>query len=131
MRIATTLDDETEKLASEVVSAAFQVHVALGPGLLESVYGACLALEFDQRSVSYRRQVDVPIAYRGQRVDAKLRLDFLIAGRIVIELKSVESILDVHRAQLLTYLKLTGCRLGFLINFNVAMIKTGITRIVL
>jgi len=87
-------------------------------------------LELDQRGVSYRRQVDVPIAYRGQRVDANLRLDFLIAGQIVIELKAVESILDVHRAQLLTYLKLTGCRLGFLINFNVATIKTGIIRLV-
>jgi len=88
-------------------------------------------LELDQRGVQYRKQVDVPVLYRGTPIDAKLRLDFLVAERIVVELKTVESVLDVHRAQLLTYLKLTGCRLGFLINFNVATIKTGISRIVL
>ena len=131
MRIASPLDDETERTAKVVVDSAFQVHAALGPGLLESVYGACLALELDQRGVRYRKQVDVPVLYRGTPIDAKLRLDFLVAERIVVELKTVESVLDVHRAQLLTYLKLTGCRLGFLINFNVATIKTGISRIVL
>jgi len=133
MRTASPLDDETERTAKEVVDSAFRVHAALGPGLLESVYGACLAFEFEQRGISYGKQVDVPVVYRGTPIDAKLRLDFVVAERIVVEIKAVESVLDVHRAQLLTYLKLTGCRLGFgfLINFNVATIKTGISRIVL
>lgn len=114
-----------------MVDAAYRVHSALGPGLLESVYEVCLAHEIRQRGLSVDRQVSLPVKYDGIEVDAGLRLDLLVESSIVVEVKAVEELLPVHSAQVLTYLKLTGCRLGFLVNFNVPLIKNGIKRIAL
>ena len=125
------LPPDTERIASQVVDAAFKVHSALGPGLLESVYETCLLQELRSRSLKAQRQVVLPIIYEGLRIDSGLRLDLMIGGRVVVELKAVERILPVFDAQLLTYLKLSGHRLGLLINFNVARIKDGIRRIIL
>lgn len=125
------IPEAAERAASLVVDAAFAVHSTLGPGLLESVYEACLEHELRRREVSVERQLALPVVYRDLRVEAGLRLDMLVAGCVVVELKVVEVVLPVHRAQLLTYLKLSGHRLGFLLNFNVARIKDGIQRVVL
>lgn len=122
---------QTEGVATAVVDAAFSVHSNLGPGLLESVYETCLVYELKKRSLKAVRQVPVPVLYDGCQLDAGLRLDVLVEDRVVVELKAVESVLPVHAAQLLTYLKLSGHRLGLLINFNVPLIKDGIKRIVL
>jgi GxxExxY protein len=122
---------ETDRVAHQVVDAAFAVHVALGPGLLESIYEACLVHELHQRGYKAERQLLLPVVYRNLRLDAGLRLDLVVERRVVVELKAVESILPVHKAQLLTYLKLSGYRLGLLINFNSVLIKDGTHRVVL
>ena len=121
---------ETEKLASELVDAAFKVHRALGPGLLETVYETCFCQELTLRTIYFQRQVTVPIIYEGVTLDTGLRLDVVVADRIVVELKAVDKLIPLFDAQVLTYLKLTGLELGLLINFNVALIKHGIKRIV-
>ncbi len=125
------IPEATEAVAAEVIDAALQVHRELGPGLLESVYEICLAEELSLRNVAVRRQVKVPIFYKGRDIDADLRLDLLVSNAVVVEVKSVENIIPVFEAQILTYLKLTGNRLGFLINFNVPLIKNGIRRMIL
>lgn len=122
---------EVNQAASVVVDAAFAVHNVLGPGLLESVYEVCLAHELAKRRVRFERQVTLPVEYDGIRLDAGLRLDLLVEGCLVVELKSVLDLMPIHEAQLLTYLKLTGHRLGLLINFNVPLIRDGIKRIAL
>lgn len=122
---------ETEEIARLVVDAAFAVHKNLGPGLLESVYEVCLCHELKKRGVSFRNQVSLPVFYDGERLDAGLRLDILAGESVIVELKAVEKHNPLFEAQLLTYLKLTGHRLGLLINFNVTLIKDGIKRIVL
>ena len=122
---------ELDRVASQIVDAAFAVHSRLGPGLLESVYEACLVHELAKRNIKVERQVAMPVFYDGIRLDAGLRLDLLVEGSVVVELKTVETILSVHRAQVLTYLKLAGLRLGLLINFNVPVIRQGIQRLVL
>jgi GxxExxY protein len=106
------------------------VHTGLGPGLLESVYEACLAHELEKRGMPARRQVVLPVVYDGVRIDAGLRLDMIVED-VVVEVKAVERLIAIHQAQLLTYLKLSGYRLGLLINFNVLRIKEGIRRIAL
>ena len=121
---------ETEAIATKVVEAAFKVHSTLGPGLLGSVYEACLCRELSKQGIPFQTQVSLPVIYDGLRLDAGLRLDMLVAETIIIELKAVEKMLPLFEAQLLTYLKLTGLRLGFLINFNVPVIKDGIRRLV-
>lgn len=126
-KIPKAVDD----VARIVVDAAFKVHTTLGPGLLENVYEVCLAHELSKRSLKLERQVSLPVVYDGEKLDAGLRLDLLIEDILVVELKAVEALLPVHTAQLLTYLKLTGHRLGLLINFNVPLIKDGIRRIAL
>ena len=125
------MDDDIEKIATNVVDAIFKVHSSLGPGLLESVYEVCLAHELHLRGIAFERQVSIPVNYEGLKLDAGLRLDLLIEKSIIIEIKAVESLLPVHKAQLLTYLKLSGHRLGFLTNFNVAVIKDGLKRVIL
>lgn len=120
---------ELDKIARAIVDAAFHVHSKLGPGLLESVYEVCLAHELGKRNINTERQVSLPVFYDGVRLDSGLRIDLLVENSLVVELKAVEQLLPVHKAQLLTYLKLTGHRLGLLINFNVAMIRDGITRV--
>jgi GxxExxY protein len=120
-----------EQISERVISAAIEVHRTLGPGLLESVYELALAEEFHARGIPFERQTIIPIRYRDLVLDMGLRLDFLVGGELVVELKSVERLIDVHRAQLLTYLRLSGCKVGLLINFNVPVLKDGLRRIVL
>jgi len=125
------LPEQTELTAKHVVDAAVKIHSALGPGLLESVYEKCLGIELAKRDVDYDRQVSVPIVYEGVAVEPGLRIDLIANKCVVVELKSSEKLLPVHEAQLLTYLKLSGMRLGLLLNFNVALMKQGIRRIIL
>ncbi len=120
-----------EQLTRNIVGAAIDVHRELGPGLLESVYEECLAFELSQRGLVFARQIAVPLSYKGQSLDSQLRLDLVVENAVVVELKSVEAVLPVHEAQLLTYLRLTGCQVGLLINFNVAVLRNGILRRVL
>ena len=124
------LSDETERLATGIVDCAFKVHSTLGPGLLESVYQACMVQELESRNISVEQQVAVPISYGGIRLESGLRLDLLVQGQIVLELKAVTKMFPVYDAQLLTYLKLASKELGFLINFNVPLIKDGIKRLI-
>lgn len=121
---------DTDGLAREVVDAALKVHKAMGPGLLESVYEACLAHELNSRSVPFETQVSLPIIYQDMTLNAGLRLDMVIAKQLIVELKSVETLLPIHESQMITYLKLSGLRLGLLINFNVRLLRDGIKRIV-
>jgi GxxExxY protein len=108
-----------------------KVHTALGPGLLESVYEVCLAYELTRRGLKVERQVSLPVVYDGVRLEAGLRLDLVVEGGLVVELKAVEAMQPLYLAQVLTYLKLSGHRLGLLINFNVPRLKDGIQRVVL
>ncbi|MGE9292013.1 MAG: GxxExxY protein [Puniceicoccales bacterium] len=107
------------------------MHSTLGPGLLESVYEACLIHELRKRDLRVEFQVAIPVIYEGIKLDAGLRLDLWVERQVIVELKAVENILPVHKAQMLTYLKLTGCQLGLIINFNTPLIKHGIQRVIL
>lgn len=118
------------QVSGTVVEAAFQVHEQLGPGLLESVYELCLAEELNSRGCSVERQVRLPIRYKDKLLDAQLRLDLMVNNCVIVEVKAVDSLLPLHEAQLLTYLKLTGVRLGLLLNFNVPLIRSGIRRLI-
>ncbi|HEX6622847.1 MAG TPA: GxxExxY protein [Pyrinomonadaceae bacterium] len=131
MKVFEPIPPETERAARVTVDAAVKVHKVLGPGLVESVYEACLAHELRCRGVTAETQVAFPVVYETIRLDTGLRLDLLVEKRLVVELKAVEKMNPLYEAQLLTYLKITGCRLGLLINFNVALIKDGIRRMVL
>jgi len=122
---------QVERAATQIVDAAFAVHTTLGPGLLESVYEACLTHELAKRGLKVERQVVLPVIYDGVRVDAGLRLDLVVEESVIVELKAVHDLLPIHQAQLLTYLKLSGRRLGLLINFNTVLIRDGIKRVVL
>lgn len=113
-----------------ILGAALEVHQALGPGLLESAYQKCLALELEARGVSFLREVAIPLSFRGVRVDASYRADFICNRRVIVEVKSVQKIDGIHRAQLLTYLKLTRLKVGLLINFNVQRLSSGTIRLV-
>jgi len=117
-----------EELGRVLVDSAIRVHRELGPGLLESTYEVCLAYELSERGLDVRRQVALPIRYRGRRMDAAYRIDLLLADRVVVEIKAVERWNKVYEAQLLNYLRLSGCRLGYLLNFNVRLMKEGIRR---
>ena len=119
------------ELTEKVLGAAIEVHKHLGPGLLESTYEACLCHELQARGLSSLRQVSLPLDYKGLHVEGAFRLDLVIEDKIIVELKSQEGILPVHEAQLMTYLKLTGKRVGLLLNFNVSIMKNGIVRRVL
>ncbi len=119
-----------EKVGKAVLDAAFKVHTALGPGLLESVYETCIAYELTQSGLSAPAQVALPVTYRDVKMDAGLRPDMTVEDCVIVEFKSVETMHPIFDAQLITYLKLTGIRLGFLINFNVVHLKDGIKRIV-
>ena len=121
---------DLEAIATEVVDSAIKVHRALGPGLLESAYQYCHAYELRQRGRKVSTEVGLPLIYEGQKLDAGYRLDMLVDAAIIIENKTVESILPLHEAQLLTYLKLSGCKIGFLLNWNVKLMKNGIRRLV-
>ncbi|MBW2590439.1 MAG: GxxExxY protein [Deltaproteobacteria bacterium] len=126
-----SLSKKEESIAKKVVDAAYTVHKILGPGLLEKVYEVCFCHELSKRKLKYQRQVDIPVVYDGIIFDEGLRLDVLVEDLIICELKAVENMNPVWEAQILSHLKLTGKRLGFLINFNVSLVKNGIKRIIL
>jgi len=121
---------DVERLATIGVDCACTVHRELGPGLLESVYEECLATEISARGLAFARQVAAPRSFRGRRLDLAFRADLILAGKIHFELKAVEVLLPVHKAQTITYLKLIGLPLGFLINFNVPYFREGIQRVI-
>lgn len=131
MGFGESTSDRIEEVAKEIVDAAFKVHQVLGPGLLESVYEVCLAHELASRGLKVLRQVRVPIVYQGIELDADLRIDLLVDDCVLVEVKALDSLSPIFKAQCLTYLKLTGNRLCLLINFNVILIKDGIKRVVL
>jgi GxxExxY protein len=131
----TTKNTETAKidfdpLSNRVLGCALEVHKTLGPGLLESAYERALIYELSSVGLMAERQTEVPVAYKEVKLDCGFRVDVLVEKQLILELKSVEKLLPVHEAQLLTYLKLTGCRVGLLINFNVPLLKNGIKRFV-
>ena len=131
MAFGETTSDEIERVAHEIVDAAFRIHSKLGPGLLESTYRVVMTYELRKRGLDVKVEVPLPVVYEEVRLDAGYRLDLLVNDCVVVELKSAEKVIPLHEAQLLTYLKLTGYRLGVLINFNTKLIKDGIKRIVL
>ena len=116
-------------IGEKVIGCALTVHRALGPGLLEGAYEACLAHELVKAGLEVGRQVVLPVVYDGVEVEAGYRLDLLVSGRVVVEIKTVEALAPIHRAQLLSYLKLGGFRLGYLLNFNVWMLRDGVLRL--
>ncbi|MGE3311598.1 MAG: GxxExxY protein [Limisphaerales bacterium] len=122
---------EFDGLSNRVIGCALEVHRALGPGLLESSYQQCLAREMALARIEFELQRPLPISYKGIHLDCGYRVDVLVEDTLILELKSVESLLPVHEAQLLTYLKLSGKRIGILINFNVDLLKHGLKRMVL
>jgi len=124
------MDKEIEKVASHVVDSAIKVHTALGPGLLESAYQRCLVHELRKRGLKTESELSLPIQYDGIQIDSGYRVDLRVQDKIIVENKAVDQILPIHQAQLLTYLKLSGCPLGFLVNWKVKRIKDGIQRMV-
>jgi GxxExxY protein len=118
-------------LTEKIIGAAIEVHKALGPGLLESTYQKCLAYELMATGIRYRTELDLPVMYKGTRIDCGYRIDFLVEDTVIVELKSVETLLPVHQAQLLTYMKLANKGIGLLINFNSKILSHGIKRFVL
>ncbi len=116
-------------ITGEIVDAALKVHRVLGPGLLESTYEACLMYELSKRGLAVRQQVPLPVVYEEVTLEVGYRIDLLVSDAVVVEIKSVDTIAPVHKAQLLSYLKLSGKKVGLLINFNVELIKDGITRL--
>ncbi len=118
------------ELTGAVIGAAIEVHKALGPGLLESAYEECLCRELQERKISFVRQKSLPVTYKGVKLDCGYRLDVVVEDAIVLEVKACSEIEEIHRAQLLTYLKLSGLNVGLLLNFNVPVLKDGIVRMV-
>ena len=121
---------DIDQLSNKIIGAAIEVHKTLGPGLLESAYEECMCHELDLRGLSYERQKPLPVFYKGTKLDCGYRLDIVVNEGIILELKSCESIEPIHKAQLLTYLKLSGLKLGLILNFKTPMMKDGIVRIV-
>lgn len=120
-----------QELTSSILHCAYKVHTALGPGLLESAYEECLQFELDKAGLIVAKQKPMPLVYEGKKLDLGYRIDLLVDDKVIIEIKSVEVLNPVHMAQLMTYLKLSNCRIGFLINFNVLSLKEGIQRVIL
>ena len=118
------------ELTERIIGAAIKVHTELGPGLLESTYGACLQYEMEAAALRFETQVKLPIAYKGFHLDAGYRLDFLVEKSVILELKAVEQVIPLRRAQLLSYLRLSGLQVGLLLNFNVVHLRQGIVRMV-
>lgn len=131
LRNILPIPDDVEKIGTEIVDSAYTVHKKLGPGLLEKIYEACLGHELNKRGLNVERQVEVPIQYDGITLDEGLVIDLLVERKIIIELKAVEKMNPLWKAQILSHLKLTKLRLGFLINFNTINIGKGINRVVL
>ena len=122
---------EFDDLSNRVIGCAIEVHRQLGPGLLESAYEQCLAYELNRRKISFQLQHPQPVQYKDIRLDCGYRIDILVEDRLIVELKSVDEIKGIHQAQLLTYMKLSGVKIGLLVNFNVSKLKEGIKRFVL
>ncbi len=120
---------DIEEMARIAVDSAFEVHAEHGPGLLESAYEACFARELELRGIKYQRQIPVPLNYKGKLIEVGFRADVIISGKLLIELKAVEQIIPVHKAQVITYLKILNLPLGLLINFNEVLIRDGIRRV--
>ena len=118
------------QLTHEIIGAAIDVHRTLGPGLLESAYEECLARELTLRAIPFERQKPIPLVYKDVKLDCGYRIDLLVDSRVVVELKAVEALAPVHDAVVLTYLRLSDCRIGLLINFNIAVLRDGIRRLV-
>jgi GxxExxY protein len=123
--------EDIEAVAKDVVDAAIKVHRALGPGLLESAYQQCHAYELRQRGRKVLTEVTLPLTYEGQKIDAGYRIDVWVDNLVIVENKTVETLLPIHEAQLMTYLKLSGCKIGFLLNWNVILMKYGVKRVVM
>jgi len=122
--------NDIEAIATDIVDCAIKVHKALGPGLLESAYQYCQAYELRKRGRTVQSEVKLPVIYDDQKIDIGYRIDTIVDQLVIIENKAVESLLPIHQAQLLTYLKLSGCKIGFLLNWNVKLMKNGIRRVV-
>jgi GxxExxY protein len=119
------------KLTEKVIGCAIEVHKSLGPGLLEAAYEKCLSKELTLEGIKFKTQAPLPVKYKGVRLECGYRVDFLVEKTLIIELKSIEKVLDVHKAQILTYMKLANIKVGLLINFNVKLLRNGIQRFVL
>jgi GxxExxY protein len=117
-----------EELTEAIIGAAIEVHRHLGPGLLESAYEQCLCHELTARNISFKRQVEMPVQYKGALVDCGYRIDILVEDAVILELKAVDKIIPIHEAQVMTYMKLSGKKVGILMNFNTRMMKDGIVR---
>ncbi len=116
-------------LTEQIIGAAIEVHRELGPGLLESTYEACLVHELMKRGVACRRQVELPVVYKGDQIDCGYRIDVLVEGQVAVEVKAIDKLIQIHRAQLITYLRLAHLPAGLLINFNVMLLRDGIVRV--
>jgi GxxExxY protein len=125
------LDIEQDPVRAKVIGSAIEVHKHLGPGLLESAYEECRAFELRQQGIDFQRQVPLPILYKGIQLDCAYRMDLVVERYLIIEIKTVEQLLPIHQAQLLTYLKLSNLKFGLLLNFNVALLRDGIKRMIL
>ena len=121
---------QENEISGKIIGAAIEVHKKLGPGLLESAYEECLCCEMQLRGIEFKRQVPLPVNYKGVVLDCSYRLDLLVEDKVIVELKSIEGLEPIHEAQMLTYLKLRNAWLGLIINFNVIMLKDGIRRLV-
>ena len=122
---------DIEKVFKTVLDCSFKVHTALGPGLLESSYEACLYYELIQSGLNVEKQKPLPLVYEEVKLDVGYRIDLLVENKVIVEIKSVDGLADIHMAQILTYLKLSECKLGLLVNFNVRHLKDGIKRVIL
>jgi GxxExxY protein len=118
-------------ITKKVINLAIEVHKELGPGLLEKVYAECLCYEFLKDGIQFQKEKELPVCYKGRLLDCEYRMDFVVEDKVILELKSVDSLSKIHEAQILTYMKLSGLKVGLLINFNVLAIKNGIRRFVL
>lgn len=123
--------EELDRVTEAIIGASIDVHRELGPGLLESTYEACLAYELVQRGLKVERQKPLPVVYKGLKLDIGYRVDLLVEDRVIVELKAVDRLEPVHEAQLLSYLRLSGCKVGLLINFNVRVLRDGLKRLIL
>jgi GxxExxY protein len=122
--------DRLNEITKKIIGAAIEVHRVLGPGLLESAYAACLAFDLAQLHLKFEKEQPLPVVYREVRLDCGYRLDFLVEDSVIVELKAVSEVLPIHHAKVMSYLKLSGCKVGLLINFHVKLLKDGIHRIV-
>ena len=130
-RIFEARDYPEKDLTERILGAAIEVHKQLGPGLLESVYQICLAREFSICGIPFEQEKSIPVKYKGVQLDCGYRLDFLVDNKVILELKTMDELTSSHEAQLLTYLRITGCKVGLLINYNTPVLKDGINRLIL